>query len=516
MKNFIIILAFSAFVQPPDFDSAVLLLSGAQSMEELDENSLQHYRELVLRPLELNGASRNRLLSCGLFSAFQVASFLDWKQRSGDVLSYVELGLIDGFTPEIAEALKLFTLLESRAAPGARRNTRFHSDLTLRAAAREHDGPGWNAGLKYKASLGDVAELNWSTRNTYSDSKLSIGTLSSAYYGRRWLGKLVLGHFNARFGQGLAMWSGMSLSRYGSLSSFMRNGTGFTPTGSFSPEHFGLAADVDLGNWNIAAAYSLTERQPMAAVSYCGRRFTVGAFASDRSCSADFKLGLKNLSLFGELAWTGTPAGVAGLVWTPAYKRSFGITGSVKDGIYEWATGMSAWNCNAVIYLSPKKIKATMKYAPVISAGASELQPALRIAATHTDKWRFEGRGEFGASVGRWSFNVRADLVHSRQLSALAYIEGAWKVETFTVWLRGTAFAVDEWDDRIYVYERDAPGNFNVPAYYGRGWSAALNGAWKASRRSSIYFRLSYLGYPWMTSEKPSKTEVKLQYTLKL
>ena len=37
----------------------------------------------------------------------------------------------------------------------------------------------------------------------------------------------------------------------------------------------------------------------------------------------------------------------------------------------------------------------------------------------------------------------------------------------------------DNWNDRIYCYERDAPGSFNIPAYYGRGWAASLVGRLK-------------------------------------
>ena len=75
---------------------------------------------------------------------------------------------------------------------------------------------------------------------------------------------------------------------------------------------------------------------------------------------------------------------------------------------------------------------------------------------------------------------------------------------------------MDKWPDRIYVYERDAPGNFNVPAYYGKGWSLSFAGSLRPSRRHAFYLRLSYIGYPWMDSPKPSRTEVKLQYQLSL
>ena len=90
MKNFILLLALSAMLSAPDFESAVLFLSGASSIEELDESTLQHYRDLSFHPIDLNAAGRSRLLASGLLNAFQVASLIDCRERSGDILSYTE------------------------------------------------------------------------------------------------------------------------------------------------------------------------------------------------------------------------------------------------------------------------------------------------------------------------------------------------------------------------------------------------------------------------------------------
>ena len=79
-------------------------------------------------------------------------------------------------------------------------------------------------------------------------------------------------------------------------------------------------------------------------------------------------------------------------------------------------------------------------------------------------------------------------------------------------------FRVDNWDDRIYVYEGDAPGNFNVRGYYGRGFWTAMTAGVKCSRSCRAYLRASYLDYPWQTpgteEKKPGKAELKLQVVL--
>ena len=61
----------------------------------------------------------------------------------------------------------------------------------------------------------------------------------------------------------------------------------------------------------------------------------------------------------------------------------------------------------------------------------------------------------------------------------MSYLEGGYKNDTFSVYLRTCGFWIDKWNDRIYCYEREAPGNFSVPAYYGRGGAVSIVGSWK-------------------------------------
>lgn len=517
MKGFIIALAaLSALAGGPDFDSAVLIISGAGSMEELDESTLEHFRSFYVHPLDLNRAARSRLLSSGLLNAFQVASLLDWRSRSGDILSYNELALIDGFNTETAEALKCFTRLQSADPPGRRKRGGWQHDIMLRGSVRTdmEEAPEAAGGLKYKLSKGDAAELYWSSRTSYGDPRFGLGTLSAAWYGRS--AKLVLGHFNARFGQGLIQWSGFSLSPYGSVNSFRRSSTGFSPTGSFTPGCCGIAADADLGRWNFGAAYSFTDKLPIAAVSYSARRFAAGITASGRSFSADFKYGLPGISLYGEAAWNGAPAAVAGMVWMPSYGNKTGLLMRWSGGKAEFLAGASAKSLEAVAAYSREQFRALLKYAPALELGRVRVQPALRFAAKLKDGWRLEGRSETKAEIGLLAVSLRFDLVKCKAVAWLLNAEAGYAGRQFKCWLRATLFCVDNWDDRIYVYERDAPGSFNVPAYYGRGRALSLAGSWKLPRRQALYWRCSYVDYPWMTEKKDARLEVKLQYQFSL
>ena len=127
---------------------------------------------------------------------------------------------------------------------------------------------------------------------------------------------------------------------------------------------------------------------------------------------------------------------------------------------------------------------------------------------------RLDLRGMLTATFGPWILAGRYDAVLGRSFAWNWYLEAGWKTEPFAVYARGGLFKVDDWDDRIYVYERDAPGSFTVPARYGRGWDAALYAAWRPARRHSLWLRLETVRYPapWALTPKDGRLELRLQY----
>ena len=500
------------------FESAVLAITGATGIEDLDESLLERFRSLEQHPLDLNSAGRSRLLSSGLLNAFQVASLIEYRTRTGDILSYAELALIDGFPKDYVDALRLFTTLGvSGRAPG-KGEGRSRNDLMVRGSIRTNEGsdpqPAW--GVKYKYSLGEKAEFNWSTRTTFQDPEVRPGTISGALYGRKYLGKIVAGHFAARFGQGLAQWSGFSLSPYSGVSCLSKSGTGFSATGSMTPELCGVAADFNLGRWSAGCGYSFPGKLAIANTTYTSRTFTVGVTASSKALSADWRIGIPNASVFGEVAWKDGPQAVCGIMWIPKYGTKAAALGRYVNGVPEAVAGIGTKGFDAVAAWSSSQLRAMAKYAPTMPLGQFSFTPSLRLAARNTDGWRFEGRGELQLDYRGWALHSRLDIVHCAGTSWLINAEAGRNEGKLRAWGRWTLFRVDEWADRIYVYERDAPGNFNVPAYYGKGWSVSAYAAFKPSRRHSFYARVSYISYPWMPEHKPGRTEVKLQYQLSL
>ncbi len=107
--------------------------------------------------------------------------------------------------------------------------------------------------------------------------------------------------------------------------------------------------------------------------------------------------------------------------------------------------------------------------------------------------------------------NLRLNALKSSGLGLLGYAEGGYRTGKLTVYLRQGIFRIDDWADRIYAYERDAPGSFNVPAYYGRGFWTALSLNWKFAGWGRMYIRAAATSYPFMAGKKPGRAALKFQ-----
>ena len=528
MKTLLLLLALSG---PGGFQQALLTLTGASCVEELSEDEMQRYQSLAAHPVDLNAAGRSRLLATGLLTPYQVASLLDYRARTGDILSWTELALVDGFSAAFVEALREFAVLGVQdAVPGKREDLRFRQTLTLRGGLRM-DGQA-AGGVKYEAALGERAAFYLSERNTLSEPAFGLPTVSAAYYGRRALGQLIVGHFNARFGQGLLQWSGFQLSGFGSLGAFRKNGTGFSPSGAHDALLFGVATDWHFGRWALSAGYSWTGNRAMLNLTRTWRSATAGLTATLEGVSLEARTARPDWSLWGEAAvrYNGEVSALAGAYYLPAYGHRIGLVGrwyGHADKRYSGAaagyegpsfavTADAGWRTDT----GAAQYKALLRWHPDFERWGVRIQPELRMLGrlrpSDGAPWRLELRGTLALERGPWLVSARYDAVHCRDFAWNWYAEGGWKTEKAALYLRGGIFKVDAWDDRIYVYERDAPGSFTVPARYGRGWNASLYGAWHLSRHHSLWLRLETVQYPWNLTAKESRTEVRLQYRYRM
>ncbi len=533
----------------PDIDDgaffrSISIISGISSPEDLDEYELERFRSLEEHPIDLNNSSRTRLLSCGLFTAYQVASVLDYISRYGDILSFPELAAVDGIGQERAEALKVFVTLKTNAPPGRTAGHRVAGEAVAKSALRMRNGsPGvagerdlrWNYAARFGMEIGRGLEFSVSACQDYDGPRLPPDAYSFfvAYYGRRSLGKLVLGDFNLRFGQGLALWSGMSMDKMTTPAAFTRNPTGIVPSSSFSGTYCqrGVGAEFSMGHFQLSTAMAFPGLQkvmsgsgkvtsppgvmPVLSLTHIGRihRVSVTSFVSmipgspgmspaQGSLSSDFIVCVRGTDIFGEAVWD--YVGMRGLGMAGVRTR-FGehLTGAMQLRYL----GRDCHEALTAIQWKSLTFSADAKFVPkdchfqfsTVSALSRQFGTALKLDCRLTYRLRnwdehhqADLRCDLKWESGPWMALSRVNVHYCTAFSGLAYLEGGWKPRPKTaLYVRVGAFHIDDWANRIYVYERDAPGNFNVPALYGRGIWGTCYGCVQCGRMTRIFLRVS-------------------------
>ena len=568
--------------QRADPMAGILVITGASSEEELDEQEVERFNHYLSHPLEINLASRSRLVSSGLLSQYQAASLLDYRSRFGDILSFSELSAVEGFGPEYVAALKPFLSLESRSLPGATATDSLviRQDALARVAAK---GEAFSYGTKYKIAVGEYAEASLAARSYYQDKSQcppSSWSANITCYGNKMLGKAVIGDYNLRVGQGLSLWSGMSLSGLSSSTSFSRRPTGLSPSWSWSGigSHRGIAADFQKGRVSMIAFMSFpglryrmegdnrkeVTLMPGVVLGWLGKNgqvsFSAWKGSTSGKISGDFRYNLFGVDLFGETSYDVSSRTTAAVMGTSiligegwrlsgvarSYPGSFdsSFTGSVRSwtktsdergvalGLEHYGAQLTADLAGKYSDRSRRQLKVFLKVPVQIT---QEAVLTVRLTERYrpyeeTLKYKTGGRvdldwssagisARYGDSDGdAWRARVRLEGTLCRGLSGLTYYEFGRKTSKWNTYLRGTLFLVDNWDDRIYSYERDAPGNFTVPAYYGRGFAFSVVGGYKfrfmIKKTLRVYLRVSDVAYPLMKDPKPSVWEAKLQAVL--
>ncbi len=618
VAEFVLILIFTGNVSAgaQDIESS-MAFSGVVYEEDMGAEQVEEINDLLSRTLKVNYASRDRLLSSGVFTPYQVASLYDYRKRNGDILSFAELAAVDGFGVSFVERISKYLSLESPALPGspARTSVMIDNSLIGKFSVRlpcgisdEKGNPAYGYGLKYRFSLNDDLEAGFTSRSTYSGELFppESSSLYCVYYGRGFLEKLVVGDFNARFGQGLAMWSGFSMSGIPSAGAFSKRVSGISPSWSYSGDsgHRGVAADFRAGDFLVSAFVSSPEwrksvfwKMPDAVTVLPGINLfwlgmngqaSVTCFARSRSLplqnkssaifetchiALDGRCSIRGTEMFAEVAselYSGTVAALAGcrsclwgvldmaaaLRYYPSgYISEFSgavrggsrcsneygasLSASVAVGKYIGLKGRTGFGSSVKRHCSDFRIDAL--YSPDMRYGTSgpsyqikamvahswQISPLFSLLFRASERIRSYGRKtktdlrcDFRYSDGIFTVSARANCLKCAGIGLLGYMEGGLKTGKFNMWIRGGAFRIDNWDDRIYAYERDAPGNFSVPAYYGRGLWCALNGGVKLPSGFKLYLRAGYVGYPWLSpgaeKKKPGRAELKIQFNADL
>lgn len=539
MKLLVCFLLIAGILDP----DVILRLSGASTIEELSEEQIEHFENLSENPLDINLAGQHALQASGLFSSYQIATLLDHISRYGHILSVAELATVDGFGRQRAMDLSPFIRFSPSAVPGRKESRRSSAKYSSTFGYR--DG-AWTGTIRLKGYFGSRITAYSALRSDFSS--VSGSNISLSYTSDGILKSAVIGDLNLRLGEGLLVWSGMSLSGVPTADSFSKSGSGLTASSSLSAGMRGAGLSLGYSGASLDMGLGI-DGSAAARIGYRTLRSTLGLSAvraressADKGLvsgmSADIKTTLGRWTLFGEgavdLTDMGTAA-LAGAVFNHSYAHRFAAlirayapnyriptSGAVRSSTRasdEYGVSLGATIPGLSLSLDaayhPSKDTYQTKGILVYSRPWEDLIPglsltpsvraALRWKSGDKHPYRSELRGSVSLGYGNWIAAARADLAASEGIGWLWYAETGYKTETAEGFLRFTLFKADSWQDRIYVYERDVPGSFNIPAYYGRGWALAGYAGY-----AGFKLRVGYVCYPWI--KKEPHLEVRLMY----
>lgn len=499
-----------SFQQNDDWLEAAVYISGASSAEDISADELESYERFASHPLSINGASLRELTGSGLFSDYQAASIIDYRTRCGDILSLAELSAVDGIGQKLAGYLSPFVSFE----PGDGRS-RFDADARLRV--RDKNGE-LSSVLKSSASYG-----KWGGSLSMKDFNPVSFNLS--YSGSGVPALVVIGDFNARFGQGLLSWTGFSMENLYTVSAFARNPTGLSIARTISEGSAkrGAAAELSFGGNIGASLYATLDGEQFLSVRRLGRVSSLSLslkHSKERgmSYSADWRFTSGKFTLFGEAAsLEGQSALKAGAFFNRAYleRAAFLLSLNPKQadialGYERRSLSLTMQACHKVSGKDYVRMIAVASI-PTLPILGAVLEPSFRLNLKFTPKSepdRHDLRCDLKLKAGNFALNTRLNALRGNDWAFLGYMEAGWRKDKNNIYLRGTLFSADTWADRLYVYERDVPGSFSLTPCYGHGGMISLSGRWKwlSARLSATV----YNGY-----SRPSRYELSFQADLK-
>ena len=524
-----------------------MYLNGASSAEEIEEGEVERIQSIG--KIRVNSPGRG---ARAILSEYQLATLQDYRRHSGDILSWEELALVDGFGKEAVEALKPFLSLYSNNLPGAVDTSarKVHGSVLVRATDKnagtkiKAEGRNWQIGAASRVVIPDlIRNLKLLTKDSGSEPGMTnnlpgITNVDWTAHAEVNLGRwdIVLGDYNIRYGQGVGIWSGFSMASLSTVGAFTRRATGITPVMSFLPsEHRGSAIEYRHGRMS-GSAFVDTEGRFGGHLSYLSLHSQVGLTATSGVVSADGSFNWKGVNLAGELAAKGIDsfAGKASGTFKIANTK-LAFQGRVlptrftgkKNGEYalaagaEWKSpswkqlaGKTGFGSSVPVHSISLTADASLLPKPNIDPGRKQLRiygiwqwqmsGAWALDARYTGRLRnYEPsrndiRIDLKYNSGPWLSTLRLEGDYCNGKGILGYLEEGYKSDTFSSYLRLTGFSTEGWSSRIYCYERDAPGAFLVPAYYGQGACVSYYGSYKVILnhcRIKLYLRSSYTVY---------------------
>ena len=269
-----------------------------ENLEQL-EALLEAYEDYKTNPININSDDVLHLEEMGLLSSFQVESLKQYRKNYGDLLLVEELMIIEHFDPRTVAVIspivcfgKSEWVQEQEKITIGKAVTRGKHQLTLNYARKSDADTSYLGSpdkiqLKYSYRYGTKFRMGFAMEKDAGEPFLygrlcdTLRELASSYrkpgfdfYGAFLyltdiglkgdegrglrIKDLALGDYQLSFGQGLTLWSGMSVGKGAGGSSLMKRGAGVRPKASAGEGKFfrGSAITLAFRDFQATAFYS--------------------------------------------------------------------------------------------------------------------------------------------------------------------------------------------------------------------------------------------------------------------
>ena len=186
---------------------SIMNFLGTDDPQEMDSDEVERLEYLLDHPLKVNLLDEAELRQSGIFSQYQVAVITDYISRHGSVKTSMELSYLDGFSEDFVRKVSPFIDLSvnESSASGLRH------EAAVRGSGKFTESQTSDASyaLKYRINASDRLTGTIALSRPYGGDSMapSVFSGSLAWNSGRLPMKLIIGDFNARFGQGLTLWN---------------------------------------------------------------------------------------------------------------------------------------------------------------------------------------------------------------------------------------------------------------------------------------------------------------------
>ena len=202
---------------------------------EIDfEQLYEQFANLLDNPINLNTATRADLEQLLILSDFQISSILEYIKTNGKMLSIYELAFVYGFDDALAQSLYPFVTVDYNYEYTAKSDTAKFKDMISRGrhqiiarakqlvekqvgykddATTKFKGSPLSLYARYNYNYGDRLKWNITTEKDAGEKYFDFVSGYVQYNSKKVLKRLIIGDFQAQFGQGLVLWNGFTINK---------------------------------------------------------------------------------------------------------------------------------------------------------------------------------------------------------------------------------------------------------------------------------------------------------------